>query len=91
MLDYGVFYEFMPTNNNNSSEIIPLEMVKKNTNYEVVISTNGGLWRYKIGDTIKFTSVKPYKILITGRTKHYINYFGEELMVHNTDAAINKT
>jgi len=91
MLDYGVFYEFIPTNNNNSSKIIPLGMVKKNTNYEVVISTNGGLWRYKIGDTIKFTSVKPYKILITGRTKHYINYFGEELMVHNTDAAINKT
>lgn len=89
MLDYGIFYEFIPIENNKeTSSIIPLEKVKKNKNYAMVISTNGGLWRYKIGDTVKFTSINPYKIIITGRTKHYINAFGEEIMVHNTDLAI---
>ncbi len=89
MLDYGIFYEFIPIENGKeSSKIIPLNKVKKNTNYAIIISTNGGLWRYKIGDTIKFTSIKPYKIIITGRTKHFINCFGEEIMIHNTDLAI---
>ncbi len=92
MLDYGVFYEFIPVNNTNeSSNIIPLDKVEKNKNYEIVISTNGGLWRYKIGDTVKFTSIKPYKIIITGRTKHFINCFGEELMINNTESAIKTT
>ena len=89
MLDYGVFYEFIPiVNGQESSDIISLKKVQKNKNYAMVISTNGGLWRYKIGDTIKFTSLSPYKIMITGRTKHFINCFGEEVMIHNTDLAI---
>jgi len=89
MLDYGIFYEFAHiVNGKESSEIIPLEKVQKNRNYAIIISTNGGLWRYKIGDTIKFTSLNPYKIIITGRTKHFINCFGEEIMIHNTDLAI---
>ena len=89
MLDYGVFYEFIPiVNGKESQEIIPLKKVKKNKNYAIVITTNGGLWRYKIGDTVKFTSINPYKIIITGRTKHFINCFGEEVMIHNTDQAI---
>jgi len=89
MLDYGVFYEFIPiVNGKESQKIIPLKKVKKNTNYAIVITTNGGLWRYKIGDTVKFTSTNPYKIIITGRTKHFINCFGEEVMIHNTEQAI---
>ena len=89
MLDCGVFYEFIPiVNGKASSKVIPLENVQKHQNYAIVISTNGGLWRYKIGDTIKFTSLHPYKIIITGRTKHFINCFGEEVMIHNTDLAI---
>jgi len=89
MLDYGIFYEFIPiVNGKELPEVISLENVQKNKNYAMVISTNGGLWRYKIGDTIKFTSLSPHKIMITGRTKHFINCFGEEVMVHNTDLAI---
>ena len=89
MLDYGVFYEFIPLDKGEEmSKIIPLKKVKKHQNYAIVISTNGGLWRYKIGDTIKFTSLNPYKIIITGRTKLFINCFGEEVMIHNTDLAI---
>ncbi len=91
MLDYGIFYEFIPMSefeSTDSKTVIPLEQVELNTNYALVISTNGGLWRYIIGDTIRFTSKLPYKFKITGRTKSYINTFGEELIVENADQAI---
>ncbi|WP_299132011.1 GH3 auxin-responsive promoter family protein [uncultured Tenacibaculum sp.] len=90
MLDYGIFYEFIPMNqyNGENSIAIPLSEVKKDINYAMVITTNGGLWRYLIGDTIKFTSIKPYRIKITGRTKHHINVFGEELIIENTEEAL---
>ena len=90
MLDYGIFYEFIPMKNygTKNQKIIPLNEVSKNENYAIVITTNAGLWRYVIGDTIRFTSVNPYKIKITGRTKHFINVFGEELIIENCDRAI---
>ncbi len=93
MLDYGIFYEFIPMDTFGSSNqiTIPLADVVVNKNYAVVISTNAGLWRYLIGDTVRFTSLDPYRIRVSGRTKHYINVFGEELMVENTDMAIAKT
>jgi hypothetical protein len=93
MLDYGVFYEFIPISayNKGSRDTISLKEVRLNTNYALVISTNGGLWRYLIGDVIQFTTTAPYRIKITGRTKSYINTFGEELMVDNTDTALLKT
>ena len=94
MLDYGIFYEFIPVplneKTNEIDAIIPLSQVQLKKNYAIVITTNAGLWRYKIGDTVKFTSLNPYRIKITGRTKNYINAFGEELMVENADAAITK-
>jgi hypothetical protein len=70
------------------SKAVPLEQVELEKNYALVISTNSGLWRYLIGDTIKFTSLSPYRIKITGRTKHFINVFGEELMVENAEEAL---
>jgi len=90
MLDYGIFYEFIPmkTFDGENSIAIPLSDVKKGVNYAIVITTNSGLWRYLIGDTIKFTSLKPYRIKITGRTKHFINVFGEELIIENTEDAL---
>lgn len=91
MLDYGVFYEFIPMehfNGINSEHVVSLKEVKLGENYAVVISTNGGLWRYILGDTIRFTNLTPYKFKITGRTKHFINVFGEELVVENADKAI---
>ena len=90
MLDYGIFYEFIPMHSFGKPEqkVIPLSEVQLNTNYALVITTNSGLWRYIIGDTIRFTSLSPYRIRVTGRTKHHINVFGEELMVENTDRAI---
>ncbi|MGV6860712.1 MAG: GH3 auxin-responsive promoter family protein [Putridiphycobacter sp.] len=94
MLDYGVFYEFIPMSNFNelnSSKVIALKDVEIGKNYALVISTNAGLWRYIIGDTVKFTSTKPYKFKITGRTKSYINAFGEELIVENAEKAIAET
>jgi GH3 auxin-responsive promoter len=93
MLDYGIFYEFIPmdTFGTLNQRVIPLSEVQLNKNYAVVITTNGGLWRYMIGDTVRFTSLSPYRIKVTGRTKHHINVFGEELMVENTDNAIAKT
>ena len=93
MLDYGIFYEFIPMENYNgeNSVAIPLSEVEKNKNYAMVITTNGGLWRYLIGDTVKFTSLQPYRIRITGRTKHFINVFGEELIVENTEEALKQT
>lgn len=93
MLDYGIFYEFIPMDNYNGedSKAISLSEVKLNTNYALVITTNGGLWRYLIGDTIKFTCLNPYRIRITGRTKHFINVFGEELIIENTEEALKQT
>ncbi len=90
MLDYGIYYEFIPEEYFDKEEkmIINLESVELNKTYALVISTTSGLWRYQIGDTIQFTSLNPYRIKITGRTKHYINAFGEEIMVLNTDQAI---
>ncbi len=90
MLDYGIFYEFIPMDayDGENSTAIPLSEVQKNTNYALVITTNSGLWRYLIGDTIKFTSLNPYRIKITGRTKHFINVFGEELIIENTEDAL---
>ena len=90
MLDYGIFYEFIPMHDydEENSNAIPLSEVKMGINYAVVITTNGGLWRYLIGDTVKFTSTSPYRIKITGRTKHYINVFGEELIIENAEEAL---
>jgi hypothetical protein len=92
MLDYGIFYEFIPVAELDSEnpKAVPLGEVQLNINYAMLISTNAGLWRYSIGDTIKFTSLAPYRIKISGRTKHFINAFGEEVIVENADAAIAK-
>ncbi len=92
MLDYGVFYEFIPMSELDSPDpaVVPLTGVEVGKNYAMVISTPGGLWRYLIGDTVRFTSVSPYKFVITGRTKHFINAFGEELMVNNADKALHE-
>lgn len=93
MLDYGIFYEFIPmdTFGTENQKVIRLSEVELFKNYAVVITTNAGLWRYLIGDTVRFTSLSPYRIRVSGRTKHYINVFGEELMVENTDMALAKT
>lgn len=93
MLDYGIFYEFIPmdTFGTPQQQTIRLAEVELHKNYAVVITTNSGLWRYLIGDTVRFTSLTPYRIRITGRTKHHINVFGEELMIENTDMALAKT
>ena len=93
MLDYGIFYEFIPmdTFGTDNQIVIPLSKVELFKNYAVVITTNSGLWRYLIGDTVRFTSLKPFRIRVSGRTKHHINVFGEELMVENSDQAIAKT
>jgi hypothetical protein len=91
MLDYGIFFEFIPMDKYNGidSEItLNIGEVELDKNYAVVISTNGGLWRYIIGDTVKFTSLAPYRIKVTGRTKHFINTFGEEVIIENADEAI---
>ncbi len=90
MLDYGIFYEFIPmkTYGTNSEKVIPLSEVEVGEQYAVIISTNAGLWRYHIGDTIRFTSIAPYRFRITGRTKHFINVFGEELVIENADTAL---
>jgi hypothetical protein len=91
MLDYGIFYEFIPADklNTDSPETFLLEEVKTEVNYAMVISTNGGLWRYLIGDTIIFTSTSPYRFRISGRTKNFINAFGEEVIVENADKALD--
>ncbi len=91
MLDYGIFYEFIPMDcyeGVDSKKVIGLEDIELGKNYALVISTNGGLWRYIIGDTVKFTSKAPFRFKITGRTKSYINTFGEELIVENADQAV---
>lgn len=90
LLDYGIFYEFISMDKfmTQNPKIISIESVELHKNYALIISTNGGLWRYIIGDTIKFTSLNPHRIQITGRTQHYINAFGEELMIENAEIAL---
>lgn len=90
MLDYGIFYEFIPIEHSEESnpKTYPLEEVELNKVYEMVISTNAGLWRYRLGDTVQFTSIAPFRIKVIGRTKHFINAFGEELMIYNAEKAI---
>ena len=92
MLDYCIYYEFIPmkTYATKNENIISLNEVEKDINYAILITTNAGLWRYKIGDTVKFTNLNPYKIVVSGRTKHFINVFGEEVIIENTDNVINK-
>jgi len=93
MLDYGIFFEFIPMEHFQgtvSKKVIPLEQVELGKQYALVISTNGGLWRYIIGDTIVFSQATPYRFHISGRTKSYINTFGEELIVENAERAIAK-
>lgn len=90
MTDYGVFYEFLPMDEFGSEHpnIVPLEGVETGRNYAMIISTSCGLWRYMIGDTVKFTSLRPYKFVITGRTKYFINAFGEELIQDNAEKGL---
>jgi hypothetical protein len=90
-VDHGIFMEFMPMEEYGkpSPETIGLQEVETGKNYAMVISTNGGLWRYLLGDTIQFTSLNPFKIKVSGRLKHFINAFGEEVIVDNTDKAIS--
>ncbi|KAA6339183.1 hypothetical protein EZS27_012868 [termite gut metagenome] len=92
MIDYGIFYEFIPLEDIGSEHppIYSLDEVELNTNYAIVISTSCGLWRYMIGDTIRFTNNRPYKFVITGRTKHFINAFGEELIIDNAEKGLAK-
>jgi len=93
MLDYGIFYEFIPMDKYGlpNEEAIPLWEVELGKNYAIIITTNSGLWRYKIGDTLRFTSISPYRIKVTGRTKHHINVFGEELIIENAEEALRIT
>jgi GH3 auxin-responsive promoter len=88
--DHGIFYEFMPVEEYGKprAKTVGLKQVQLDKNYALIISTNGGLWRYLVGDTIQFTSLRPFKIKVTGRLKHYMNAFGEEVIVDNTDKAI---
>ncbi|AWV98933.1 GH3 auxin-responsive promoter family protein [Arcticibacterium luteifluviistationis] len=90
MLDYGVFYEFIPMEHieEEHPKTLTIDQVELDKNYAILISTNAGLWRYKIGDTVKFTSTSPYRIKISGRTKHFINAFGEELIIENAEKGI---
>lgn len=92
LLDNGIFYEFIPMDEFGSADpkVITLEDVEVGKNYAIVITTNGGLWRYIIGDTVKFTSTDPFRIVVTGRTKHFINAFGEELIIENAEEGIRK-
>lgn len=93
MLDYGIFYEFLPLipgNKTSFSDVVTIDAVELGVQYEIIISTNAGLWRYRIGDTIIFTCLSPYRIQITGRTKSHINVFGEELIVDNAERALQQ-
>ena len=91
MLDYGVFYEFIPMDEYGSDNptVVPLAGVEVGKNYAMVISTSCGLWRYVIGDTVSFTSKNPYKFVITGRTKYFINAFGEEVIMDNAEKSLD--
>ena len=90
MLDYGIYYEFLPMEewDKENGRTITLDQVEIDQNYALIISTNAGLWRYQLGDTIQFTSIAPYRFRISGRTKHFINVFGEEVMVDNAEKAL---
>ena len=90
MLDYGIFYEFIPADKmtSDSTPSYTLAEVEKGVNYAIIISTNGGLWRYMMGDTIVFTCLDPFRFRISGRTKHFINVFGEEVIIDNADKAL---
>lgn len=90
MLDYGIYYEFLPVENlhDEHPQTLGLHEVELNKNYALIITTNAGLWRYMVGDTIKFVNLSPFRIQITGRTKQYINTFGEEVIVDNADQAL---
>lgn len=92
MLDYGVYYEFIPADDleSGNTRTLTIGEVEKGVNYAMVISTDGGLWRYAIGDTVEFTGLFPHKIRITGRTKHFINAFGEEVIIDNAEKALEK-
>jgi hypothetical protein len=92
MLDYGIFYEFLPFEHLNDEQppTLTLDEVELHKNYAIIITTNAGLWRYMIGDTVRFTSLSPYRIQITGRTKHFINAFGEELIIDNAERALER-
>ncbi len=92
LLDYGIFYEFIPTDELDSEhpKACRLEDVEVNRNYALVMSSNNGFWRYIIGDTVRFTHIRPYKITITGRTRHYINAFGEEVIIDNVEKALSE-
>jgi len=92
MLDYGIYYEFLPLEDleKEGAKTLSLGEVELHKNYAIIISTNGGLWRYMIGDTVQFTSLSPFRIRITGRTKHFINAFGEEVIIDNAEQAISQ-
>lgn len=91
MLDYGIFYEFIPLQTvSDPSTAVPLEGVKTGVNYAMLITTDNGLWRYMLGDTVEFTSLAPYRLRITGRTRHYINAFGEEVVIDNAENAVRE-
>ncbi len=92
MLDYGIFYEFMPLSQlgKENPKTLVLHEVDLDTDYAMIITTNGGLWRYLIGDTVRFTSKNPYKITVSGRVKHFINAFGEEVIIDNAERALKK-
>jgi hypothetical protein len=92
MLDYGIYYEFIPFEeiDRENPKVLSLEEVEIGKNYALVISTNAGLWRYRIGDTIKITSKYPFRVKISGRTKHFINAFGEELIIENAEQGVAK-
>ncbi|RYF12323.1 MAG: GH3 auxin-responsive promoter family protein, partial [Flavobacteriales bacterium] len=92
MLDYGIYYEFLPIEHldDENPKTLSLEQVELHKNYAIIISTNAGLWRYLIGDTVQFTSINPFRIKITGRTKHFINAFGEEVIIDNAENALTK-
>lgn len=93
LLDNAIYYEFIPADQASHSdpEVLSLKDVQKDKDYILVISTSSGLWRYKPGDIVRFVSVMPYRVMVSGRSKHFINVFGEEVMVHNTDTAIKQT
>ncbi|WDF54940.1 GH3 auxin-responsive promoter family protein [Mucilaginibacter sp. KACC 22063] len=92
MLDYGIFYEFLPLDQigEENPKTLTLDEVELDKNYALIITTNAGLWRYMIGDTIRFTSLSPFRIQITGRTRHFINAFGEEVIVDNAERALDE-
>ncbi len=92
MLDYGIYYEFLPFAKefDKNAKTLSLSEVELHVDYALIISTNAGLWRYSIGDTIQFTQIEPFRFIISGRTKHHINAFGEELMIHNAERALQQ-